>query len=56
MNKQEKLKQLFELEQKTKGPVVCLGLTFDNDAEQRAYFSELLMWYDMSLSRTVQTE
>lgn len=31
--------QLFETESKPDGPVECLGMTFANDAERRAYFT-----------------
>lgn len=42
MSKQGKQKPLIQQEPKTNGPVTCLGMTFENDAERRAYFTELL--------------
>jgi len=44
MSNKNPQKLLFETQAKYKagGPVTCLGMTFENDAERRAYFTELL--------------
>jgi len=42
MNQQELLDFGDGQPQASKGPVICLGLPFDNDAERRTYFTEKL--------------
>ena len=44
MSNKNPQKPLFETqaEYSVGGPVICLGMTFENDAERRAYFTDLL--------------